>query len=298
MHISVIIPVYNDTDRLKLCLDALSKQTVPRDEFEVIVIDNGSEEPPRELVESYPFCRFAEESKQGSYAARNKGLELAEGEILAFTDADCIPKPHWLEEGIKVVSVEGFNGQVGGLIKVFPLVEDCPTGVELYDMIYGLRQDVNVQCRFAATANMITKREVFDAIGYFDDQLMSGGDTDWGQRVASAGRSIVYSENVIVSHPARDSLEGIIRQAKRHAGGRHDKFVQKSSQMSWLRILRAGLRLATPPVADCYHGFRESFSRGYGVIQGGKVSWVIMAVYFSRLTTIVGSFFTTTRERQ
>src|SRR5262245_50422661 len=112
--ISVIIPVYNDTERLRTCLTALADQTYPRDRYEVIVVDNGSTIPPRSLVESFPGFVFAEESKPGSYAARNRGLQIARGDVLAFTDSDCIPDRHWLAAGERELAMHPQNGFVGG----------------------------------------------------------------------------------------------------------------------------------------------------------------------------------------
>ena len=66
VRISVIIPVHNDPERLKLCLEALSKQTLPTNEYEVIVVDNRSDPPLRDLVEQFAFCQYASESKPGS----------------------------------------------------------------------------------------------------------------------------------------------------------------------------------------------------------------------------------------
>jgi glycosyltransferase involved in cell wall biosynthesis len=89
--ISVIIPALNDLEHLPEGLAAMAKQSYPTNRFELIVVDNGSAEPPRELVESFSFYQFANERQAGSYAARNCGLELMRGELMAFTEADCKP---------------------------------------------------------------------------------------------------------------------------------------------------------------------------------------------------------------
>ncbi len=100
---SVIIPVLNDVDRLRLCLAALDSQTYPKERFEVIVVDNGSAVDPRDAlpVNAPPTQVFVlREEQPGSYAARNRGIAMAHGEVLAFTDADCVPRPDWIEHGI------------------------------------------------------------------------------------------------------------------------------------------------------------------------------------------------------
>ncbi|MEM8761253.1 MAG: glycosyltransferase family A protein, partial [Pseudomonadota bacterium] len=97
--ISVIIPVFNDAGGLARCLDALARQTDAAP-FEVIVVDNGSDPPldPATLP-ALPSLRLIRETAPGSYAARNAGIAAARAAILAFTDADCRPRPDWLAAG-------------------------------------------------------------------------------------------------------------------------------------------------------------------------------------------------------
>ena len=299
MQTSVIIPAYNDSDRLKLCLDALAKQTVPQDQYEVIVIDNGSDYPPRELVESYSFCRFTEESKPGSYAARNKGLELAQGEIIAFTDADCIPEPNWLEEGIKAVSVEGFDGQIGGAIELFAKDPENPNKVELFDMIFGLKQEKHVShWHFAATANMFTLRSIIDEVGPFNDKIMSGGDTQWGTNLHSLGRTVLYEPKAIIKHPARNDYEGIIIQSKRHYGGRHDQFIHNRKSRSFGWILKRVYLHARPPFGAYQEAYQFLKENGYGWKETMSVWKIITHNYLIKHVTFIKLFFTSKRERR
>src|SRR5262249_52917854 len=98
--VSVIIPVYNDAERLPKCLAALEAQTSPSGRSEGVVIDNGSGRPAAPLLAGYTHVRASYEGRPSQYAARNRGLSLAQGEVLAFTDADCVPAPGWIERGV------------------------------------------------------------------------------------------------------------------------------------------------------------------------------------------------------
>ena len=95
--VSVVIPVYNDSVRLKTCLQALEAQTYPKEVYEVIVVDNGSDESIEPVVAEFPQARASYETHPGSYAARNKGVSISRGEVLAFTDLDDILAPDWIE---------------------------------------------------------------------------------------------------------------------------------------------------------------------------------------------------------
>src|SRR3990170_3006911 len=98
--ISVIVPVYNDAQRIGKCIESLLQQTYPHEKYEVIIIDNGSTDETREVIKKYPVKLLIEDKIQSSYAARNKGIKNAKGEVIAFTDSDCIPGNDWIERGV------------------------------------------------------------------------------------------------------------------------------------------------------------------------------------------------------
>src|SRR3989344_3177308 len=95
MRISVVIPVYNEEKYLDQCLKSIFSQTIQP--YEVIVVDNNSSDSSIDIAKKYKV-KIVKESKQGITHARNKGFELAKGDIIARTDADCIVEPNWLEK--------------------------------------------------------------------------------------------------------------------------------------------------------------------------------------------------------
>jgi glycosyltransferase involved in cell wall biosynthesis len=221
--ISVIIPVYNDAERLHTCLKLLEHQTYPQDRYEVIVVDNGSSDRPDRVVEQFNQVRFTSEAKRGSYAARNRGIALAQGEVLAFTDSDCQPAADWLEQGVATLLATPNCGLVGGQIKMLFQDPGRPTAVELYDSIKYLQQQHYIEVtKFGATANLFAWRKMFDTVGLFNAELQSGGDQEWGQRVHAAGYPLVYSEAAWIAHPARRSWPELYKKVVRVARGKYD----------------------------------------------------------------------------
>src|SRR3989338_7815520 len=101
--VSVVVPVYNDNVRLKKALEALERQSYPADRYEVLVVDNASEDDVRSIMSAYPRVKYLFEGKRGPASARNRGVREAKGEIIAFTDSDCIPRPDWIERGVAAV---------------------------------------------------------------------------------------------------------------------------------------------------------------------------------------------------
>lgn len=235
--VSVIIPIYNDVDRLLVCLQALARQSYPQQRYEVIVVDNGSLNNPRAIVEAFPFATLYTESKVGSYAARNKGIAMSGGEILAFTDADCIPSEEWLSAGVKLLMDSHGVGQVGGMVHFTFTNFERPNFFELCDSLLFLDQKHNVEVgHYAATANMLTFRSVVDAVGGFAEDLKSGGDYEWGNRVYSSGYKQVLSQEAVVSHPARSSFRQLCNKHLRTAGGVVN--LRRFQQWGTVRILK------------------------------------------------------------
>lgn len=222
--VSVIIPVFNDNERLKICLEALEQQTYPKNLYEVIVVDNGSEEDVKSVVSCFGQASTVYEERPGSYAARNKGISVAKGDILAFTDADCIPVPHWIEKGVEKLQSTPGCGMVAGKVELFFKNPSQPTAVELYESIeMGFPQDKFIEDgHFGVTANIFTFKKVIEDVGYFNDTLKSGGDKEWGQRVFLAGYQQAYADSACVYHPARDSFSHLYKRATRIDGGKHD----------------------------------------------------------------------------
>ncbi len=138
--VSVIIPVFNDSERLKLCLEALHDQTYPKNLYEVIVVDNGSDNGVEDVVNKFTQASYTNENRLGSYSARNKGISMARGQVIAFTDSDCIPVPEWIEKGVKNLLRVPNCGLVAGKIEIIFKYPLKPTAVEILESIGSFRQ--------------------------------------------------------------------------------------------------------------------------------------------------------------
>lgn len=250
LQISVIIPVYNDAARLRLCLASLEAQTFPRDAFDVIVVDNGSEDHPERIVAAFPGVRLLHEPTPGSYAARNTGIHAARGAILAFLDSDIEADPSWLAAGVAALKAGGEAcGCVGGRVAFSFQTPGRPTLVERYDSLTSFNQAQYIHMHgYSGAGNLLTSRSTFLRVGLFDASLKSGGDKEWGQRLVRHGYELLYEPDAVVYHPARFSLAALIRKTRRRSGGAH---VRCRSSENPFRMT----------VADCYYilvyGFRD-----------------------------------------
>lgn len=134
------------------------------------------------IVAQYKQAVATYEKQPGSYAARNQGISLAKGEILAFTDSDCIPAKDWLENGVAALKSNPNCGIVGGQVELFYQDPKHLTAVELYENYGAFTQQQNIeQFRFGVTANLFTFKSVFEPVGNFNSQLKSNGDRSYHQ---------------------------------------------------------------------------------------------------------------------
>lgn len=215
--VSVIIPTYHDWSSLSHCLQAVAKQSYPCQRFEILVVNNAPEDAPPSDLYLPSNARLLTESKPGSYAARNAAIRQATGEVLVFLDADCAPVPGWLEAALACMETRGADLVAGHIALTYRGVRLTPA--ECFEKAFAFRQTQNVAQGVAVTANLLVRRELFNAVGLFDDSLLSGGDFEWTRRATSAGFTLVYCRYTAVHHPARHSIASLASKSRRVSAG-------------------------------------------------------------------------------
>lgn len=208
--VSVIVPAYNDAERIGDCIEALLAQTYPQARYEVLIVDNGSSDETATMIQRFPVTLLREDETQGSYAARNKGIQHARGEIIAFTDSDCTPVPQWIEEGVCALQTQQADLAGGNVRFVY---STRPGGAEIYDSLSNMQIERNIRERqVAKTANLFVRTAVFETVGLFPQQVRSGGDVSWTGRATAQGARLVYAPRAEVTHPTRRLAELLQKQ--------------------------------------------------------------------------------------
>jgi glycosyltransferase involved in cell wall biosynthesis len=185
--VSIIIPVYNDVNGIRDTLLSLFAQNYPEDKFEIIVVDNNSTDDTHKTILKIGLdfkknIVIEKEKKSGSYAARNKGLQVSKGEIIAFIDSDMTVKPDWLQKGVKCMLRQKAD-YLGCRIQI-RASQNKPSLCERYNIALGFPvKDYMEIDGYVPTACLFVRRTVIDAVGKFDDRLLSGGDVDFGNLV-------------------------------------------------------------------------------------------------------------------
>jgi glycosyltransferase involved in cell wall biosynthesis len=257
MLVSVVVPVFNDAAGIRRALQSRAGQAYPPKAYEIIVADNGSTDETRRVVRQFQeedgdLVRLAVEDQiQSSYAARNKGIQTAKGEIVAFTDADCVPAAEWLREGIDAI-VQGDAGFAAGQVKM-TFQGEQPNLWEYYDARKLKQLSYVTDAGFGATANLFVRRSLFDKYGLFRDDLQSGGDYEFGRRLTTSGEKLVYAHDAVVCHPARSTFKSILKKSERVAKGQRqlaEMGLLEHDTLSWRSLipLRRGPSIEDVPL--------------------------------------------------
>lgn len=275
--ISVIVPVLNNPNGIGRLLSALTSQTYPPDQLEILVVDNGSSDATPEIVRSHisqkPHrIRLLEQTQiKGSYAARNLAIPESRGDLLVFIDADCDPISCWLEYGVNTLMKE--QADLAGGKVTFTYAGPTPSAAERIDARTNMQMEQDILNRgVTKTANLFVRKRLFDELGLFRDDLKSGGDVEWTSRATAKGYKLVYASGAEIRHPARGWRELFIKQVRVGRG----------------QILqRTGKRLSTGTnVLKTGRSLQSVISRGDETFFGKTA--MLIALLWARMGTLVG----------
>jgi GT2 family glycosyltransferase len=269
--VTVVVPVRDAERAIGPCIDSLLALRYPAQRLELRVVDNGSKDGTRAVLAGYgDRIAIVTERRPGAAAARNAGLRGAGGEIVAFTDADCIVDPGWLEALVAPLS-DPAVGIAGGTIRA--LAPANP--VELFgEAIHDHRRAIEeYDPPYAITMSWASRLEVLRELGGFDERFLRGQDVELSYRALQAGYCFAFVPGAIVYHRNERDLRGLftegfthgfhgVRVHKRHASLLHDRGHRDVSPAAWRR-LGAGL-------IDCVRGRADTELRCQTTFDAGK----------------------------
>ena len=219
--ISVVVPVRNGQRTIGDCVTSLLRMDYPPERREILVVDNGSSDGTVRTVRSHPVTLLHERERSAA-AARNAGILAARGQILAFTDADCVVSVQWARELVRAFGDERVGGVEGETMDYPPT-----TRVERYiarrrPFSYDARR-VNALAPFVITANVAFRRDVFDRVGLFDTRFAGAGgeDIDFTWRfVGETDLELRYSPRAILLPAGTGRRPGAISDSRHGTGAR------------------------------------------------------------------------------
>ena len=215
--ISVIVPVLNMGKTIRATMDSLMKLDYPKDLLEIVVVDGLSKDETRNIVEEYPVTLVDQEGK-GLNAARNTGIKYSSGELLAYTDGDCVLPENW---AIKIANnfddpVIGFvGGTMEGYDKSNPLSNYMDES--FFQVTPGFRYRIETNdlrlMQFPAGANMAFRRHSLERVKFFDENINFGfDDLQPVEELGVKGFRIILDPEVTILHQHRSTLRELLKQ--------------------------------------------------------------------------------------
>jgi glycosyltransferase involved in cell wall biosynthesis len=256
VKVSVVIPHYNDLKALDLCLDDLMRQSFPAADREIIVADNASPQGEAEVIRLVAGrARVVTVREKGAGPARNGGAAAAQGEILAFVDADCRPGPGWLEAGLAALAHCDF---AGGRVEVLTASQTRMSPTEAFERVFAFDAESYVLRKgFAPSGNLFCPRSLFQAVGGFGNGVSE--DVDWSHRATGMNFRLGYAPNAVVGHPARRDWRELRAKWLRINSESYALMIRKNhGRLKWL------LRALVLPLSAVVHSGKVLSTRRIG----------------------------------
>lgn len=200
---SVIVPFYNEEKFIARCVTSLRDQDFNKSEYELIFVDNNSTDKSAQIIKLYSDVILLSESKRSPYAARNKGILAAHGEIIVFTDGDCEAAKDWLTQicaGMKPIPKGIFLGSRCFVSKKSMLLQML-ANYENTKTKYILTASLPKKYCYGFTNNMAVKREIFEQSGLFME-IARGADTCFIQKylLSDPKAKLIYLPKMLIHH--------------------------------------------------------------------------------------------------
>ena len=187
LHVSVIIPVFNGETFLPDAVASVLAQEDP--DLEIIIVDDGSTDRTEEIVRRFVGnIRYLRQANQGPAAARNRGLEVAQGNVIAFLDADDLWPHDKLKLQLGYLTDDPLMEMVTGYVQMLRLSESSPDGPAFEDSA-----DSNLSVNLGAS---VFRKSAFDRVGLFDEGMRYSEDVDWFMRARESGIRMIVIEEV------------------------------------------------------------------------------------------------------
>ncbi len=246
--ITIVIPAYTAEKTIAKAIDGALRQ---QGDFikEIIVVDDGSSDRTAEIVKSFKEVKYFFQPNAGPAAARNRGAQEAQGEIIFFTDADCIPAEDWLVKAV-VHFADPHVAVVSGSYAIANPQERLAKCIH-QEIIFRHRNLMPVYPKFFGSFNFAVRKKVFAAVGGFDVgyRTASGEDNDLSYKILRSGGKIYFAKDALVAHHHPSDIKKYLREQFNHGFWRakmyrhHPRMSRGDDYTFWKDILEPPLVL-------------------------------------------------------
>jgi glycosyltransferase involved in cell wall biosynthesis len=285
--ISVVIPHLNQPEALEACLGSLDAQSLAREFFEIVVVDNGSVSLPEDIIANHSGARLLRESQAGPGPARNFGVRSATGDVIAFIDADCRAHRDWLRNALQTIRFSPEGTVLGGDVRIWRSRSDTFTGIEAYEAVFSYRFKLFIeQHGYCGTGNLVVRRADYEKVGPFAG-IEFAEDVEWGQRARAAGLTFRYIPEMVVFHPARRSLQELYAKWDRHT--QHELNMARGKHGWKTRWIARALAVLASPVVHSVEIFGSDRIQGVSSrLRAISVLFAIRAYRARKMLSLLG----------
>ena len=287
--LSIIVPVLNMGRTIRATMESLIRLDYPGNNLEIIVIDGKSKDDTRKIVQEYPVALVDQEGK-GLNAARNTGIKYSSGEIVAYTDGDCVVPRDWAKK-IARNFMDPSIGFVGGTMEGYDRTSLLSNYMDesLFQSKPGFRIRVETTdlklMQFPAGANMAFRRRSLARVKFFDENITYGfDDLQPVEAMGFKGFRIVLDPDVNILHQHRNTLRDLLKQHFNYGRGGSLLIIHKRASIlaSWYAAyLISSLALLSVLSFLLYIGFKINhplpFNLAYGVF---GIYWAFNTIYY------------------
>ena len=242
--VSVVVAIRNAEATLRLCIESLLRIDYPCDRLQLLCVDNGSTDATGRILAQYgERLTVVREPRRGPAAARNRGVREGRGEIVAFTDADCIVDRGWLRALVRPLG-DPEVGVVGGKI----LSRRPANVVERFgERIHDHERALTV-CSppYAITMNWASRRRVLDAVAGFNEDLLRGSDVDLSYRMLQSGYRLRYEPMATVYHHNERTPWGLVHEGYVHGYHAEAVLALHAAFLDGIRAARTAMHSRVP----------------------------------------------------
>ena len=244
--LSIIVPVYNGSDTIGSCIEHLENIDYPEEKYEIIIVDNNSNDNTRDIIQKYNV-KYLFEEKKGQGAARNLGVAHAKGDIVGFIDADCLVEKNWVSEVEKSFKNRTTSAVIGLCDHTTKNITS-EMYVQDYEKDWERRSISEDQVSAIAGANFAMKKDIFLELGGFDEDFLVQEDIELGYRMTNNGHTIMRNPNLKVKHLYSDDLDTLINKMckygyyeymifKKYMNNSNIRSLMPSFQRSYFRLI-------------------------------------------------------------
>jgi len=244
--VSIVIPAYNASSTLPCTIETCLEQEYPRDKLEVVVVDDGSMDGTRWIVRQYP-AKYIYQQNSGPATARNAGWTSAQGEIICFTDSDCVPARDWVSKLVE----EYTSDEIAGVGGTYDIADDSNLlAACVHEEIVQRHLRTPRYVNYLGSFNVSYRRAVLEEVGGFNEsyRMASGEDNDLAYRVIKRGYRLVFTRDAKVAHYHPHNLWRYLRQQFWHGYWRM-KLYRNHPDMARGDAYGGAADLVQPPLA-------------------------------------------------